>query len=79
MDIIIFSFFRLLNLLVFAHVILSYFMPPFHPLREAINRIVEPMLAPIRQMISPVGGLDFSPLVLIVILQLLSSLLINLF
>lgn len=79
MNLLIFSVFRLLSLLVFVHVILSYFMSPYHPLRATIDRIVEPMLAPFRQLIPPMGGLDFSPLLLIVVLQLLGPFLANLF
>lgn len=63
--------FDLLTWAVILHVLLSYFVSPYHPFREAIDRFVEPMLAPIRRMINPVGGLDFSPLVLILIFQVL--------
>ena len=70
---------RLLSFLVIIHVILSYVMSPYHPVRQAIDTVVEPMLAPIRRIMPPMGGLDFSPLVLIIIIQLLGSLLINAF
>jgi YggT family protein len=69
------------NILVFLlliHVILSFFMDPFHPIRQTIDRIVGPMLNPIRQVVPPVGGLDFSPLILWIVIRLVSSLLINL-
>lgn len=75
----IFIIFRVLSWLVIAHVILSYFMSPYHPIRETIDRIVEPMLAPIRQLLPLTGGLDFSPLILIILLQLLGSFLASLF
>jgi len=42
---------QILILLVFVSVILSYFMPPYHPVRAGINRILEPMLAPIRRVV----------------------------
>ena len=75
----IFFFFRLLSWLVIAHVILSYFMSPNHPIRETIDRFVNPMLAPIRQLLPFTGGLDFSPLILIILLQLLGSFIAALF
>jgi YggT family protein len=65
----------LLTWAIILHVLLSYFLSPYHPLREAIDRIVEPMLAPIRRYVPPVGALDLSPIVLILILQLLGMLL----
>jgi YggT family protein len=79
MALILFLLMRLIIILVIVHVILSYFMTPYHPVREAIDHVVEPMLAPIRRFVPPLGGLDFSPLVLILLVQLLGSLLIGLF
>lgn len=63
--------FSVLTLLVILHVILSYFVPVYHPVREAVDRLVEPMLAPIRRIMPYTAGLDFSPVVLILIIQLL--------
>ena len=58
--------------------ILSYFMDPYHPIRRAIDGVVDPMLAPIRRVVPLIGALDFSPLVLIILIQLLSNILIRL-
>jgi YggT family protein len=68
---------QLLVLLVIIAVILSYFMDPYHPIRRSIDGVVEPMLAPIRRVVPLLGGLDFSPLVLILLIQLISNLLIR--
>lgn len=65
---------RLLILLIFVHVILAYFMSPFHPIRMRIDRIVEPLLAPIRRVIPSMGMFDFSPLILILGIQILGML-----
>ncbi len=67
--------FRALALLVLVHVILSYFMSPFHPVRQQIDRLVEPMLAPIRKVVPLVGMIDFSPLVLLILLQFIGNIL----
>ena len=69
---------QVLVLLVIASAVLSYFMSPYHQVRQTIDRIVEPMLAPIRRVVPLVGMLDFSPLVLIILIQILSTVLINL-
>jgi YggT family protein len=69
---------QLLVLLVFISVILSYFMDPYHPIRRGVDNIVEPMLAPIRRVVPLLGMLDFSPLVLILLIQLVKSLLVSL-
>jgi YggT family protein len=66
---------NLLTLLVIVSVILSWFMSPYHPLREALDRLVDPMLMPIRRFVPPLGGLDFSPMILILLIELVAWLL----
>jgi YggT family protein len=69
---------NLLILLVILQIILSYFMDPYHPLRQFIERIVGPLINPIRRVIPLVGMFDFSPLILIILISVLQSALINL-
>ena len=69
---------QLLGLLVIVSVILSYVMEPYHPVRRAVDSIVEPMLAPLRRVIPPLGMFDITPIVLLLLIQLISNLLINL-
>jgi YggT family protein len=63
--------------LVIIKVVLSYFMSPYHPIRESIDSVVEPMLAPIRRILPQTGMIDFSPLVLIILLQVIEVVLRN--
>ena len=70
---------QLITLLVIMQVILSYFMSPFHPVRQFIDRIVEPMLRPIRRLLPQTGMIDFSPLVLIILLQVINGVLRSIF
>lgn len=79
MDYLIYLITRTLIFVIIADVILSYFLSPYHPVRETLDRIVEPMLAPIRNIMPYMGGIDFSPIVLILVVQLVGSLLISLF
>jgi len=67
----------LIILLLIIHVVLSYFMSPFHQVRQWIDRIIEPLLSPIRRVIPNVGMFDFSPLVLIILLRIVSIILKN--
>lgn len=62
-----------LTILVFLSVILSWFMSPDHPLRGAIDRIVNPMLDPIRRVVPTAGMFDFSPLILILLIELIAG------
>jgi YggT family protein len=69
---------NLLSLLVFIWAVLSWILPPYHPVREALDRIMDPLLAPIRKVVPLVGMFDISPIILMVLIQLLSRLLIGL-
>ena len=66
---------RLFTLVVIIDVVLSYFVPPYHPVRKALDRIIEPLLRPIRRVLPATVGIDFSPMVLILGLLLLNMLL----
>lgn len=75
---------RLINLyvlVIFARSILSFFPirydSPLAPVVAFLHRITEPVLAPIRRALPPMGGLDLSPLVVIIGLQILASVLIR--
>lgn len=62
----------LIVLLVIVTTILSYVLDPYHPLRSTLDRIVAPLLAPIRRVLPLVGMFDLSPLVLIILVQILA-------
>jgi YggT family protein len=67
----------IITVIIIAKVFLSYFMDPYQPVRLFIDRIVDPMLRPIQRIIPPVGGLDISPLVLLLIVNILGRLIIG--
>lgn len=70
-----------LILLVIIYAVLTFVMSPYHPVRVALARVIEPLLRPIQRIVPTMGGVDFSPLVLIILVQLfgmiLSSMVIN--
>ncbi len=68
---------RALLLLVLMKVILSYFMDPFHPFRRTVDQIVDPLLDPIRRILPSFGGIDFSPIVLMILINIVFSLIRN--
>lgn len=63
--------------IVIASSLLSFFLSPYHPIREALDRIVAPFLNPIRNLMPNTGGLDFSPLILILAVEFLSRILVS--
>ncbi len=68
---------QVITLLVIASVLLSYFLSPYHPARKFVDDLVEPMLAPIRRIVPSAGMLDFSPMVLILLVQIVTRFLIG--
>jgi YggT family protein len=69
---------EILTLLVIAHVVLSYILDYYHPVRQWVDRIVEPMLMPIRRVVPLVGMFDISPIILIILIRIILNLLIRL-
>jgi YggT family protein len=66
---------RLLILVIIVDSVISFFMSPFHPFRMALDGIVNPILAPIRRIVPPMGGLDLSPMVLIIVVVIIEGIL----
>ena len=66
---------QLISILIIAQVLLSYVMSPYHPLRQTIDRLLEPLYTPIRRLLPQTGGLDFSPVILIIVVQIVARLL----
>lgn len=64
--------------IVILSAILSFFMSPYHVVRRTIDQIVEPLLSQIRRVVPLVGMFDFSPLILIILVQVLTFALISL-
>ncbi len=69
--------FTLLWIVVLADVIVSWVLDPFHPVRRFLDSIVQPMLVPIRRIIPPVSGMDLSPWVLLIVLNIARRLVVG--
>jgi YggT family protein len=68
----------LFTLVIFVDVLVSYFLPPYHPVRSFLDRIVQPLLRPIQRMLPSMGGIDFSPLILLLLVQLVENIVVSL-
>ena len=66
------------SLIVFGSVIISWIqLPPDNPIANFLHSMTEPLLAPIRQIMPDMGGIDFSPLVLLFGIRLVRGSLIS--
>ncbi len=71
--------FELLTLAIVARAFLSFLpLSPYHPLVRLVFQLTEPILAPLRRYMPPLGMIDFTPLVAIILLQVIERLLISL-
>lgn len=70
--------FRALIFGLFVYVILGYFLPVYHPIRRFLGRIFDSLLRPIQRILPSLGGFDFSPIALMLILWLINYLIIGL-
>ena len=69
----------LLQWAIIIRVVISWIqLPPDNPVVAALDVVCEPLLAPLRQVLPSMGGLDFSPLVAIVLLSILQGVVIRL-
>jgi len=68
----------LLTLLVFVDILVHFVLDAYHPVRRALDRLVEPMLAPIRRVMPQTGSWDLSPIVLLLLVQVAEYVLLRL-
>ena len=57
-------------------IVLSWIAPnSFHPAIQLIHQIIEPVVTPFRRLLPPIGGLDFSPILVFIFINILEILL----
>ncbi|HKT53350.1 MAG TPA: YggT family protein [Caulobacteraceae bacterium] len=70
----------LFTFIIIAMVVMSWLVAfgvvnPRHPIAMQVDRILyvltEPVLGPVRRIVPALGGLDFSPLIVLILLQFL--------
>ncbi|NIP14311.1 MAG: YggT family protein [Pseudomonadales bacterium] len=60
-------------------VIIASFLAPgnYHPALALLQQLTEPVLAPARKLLPPMGGLDFSPILVFLILGVIERILLQ--
>jgi uncharacterized protein YggT (Ycf19 family) len=77
-SIIIATIFQVYSVIIIVKVVLSYFLSPYNNIRRIVDRLVDPLLAPIQRIVPPIANLDFSPIILLLLLQLVERLVLTL-
>jgi YggT family protein len=70
--------FQVLSLAVLARVILSWFrVDPYNRFVQILFQVTEPVLAPIRRLIPPMGMIDITPIIALLLLQLAQRIIVT--
>ncbi len=71
-------FFNIYYLLILGNVVFSWVRPMrgtfLYDLSRIVYQLTEPVLSPIRRALPMMGGLDFSPFIALILLQLIQRL-----
>ena len=76
--------FYAINLLILARILMSWLpmaginIDPYNPAVRFLVQATDIFLEPFRRVIPPMGGIDFSPIVAILVIQLVESLVVGL-
>jgi YggT family protein len=72
--------FTLLSFAIIAHAILSWLPIDRYsnPVARLLDQITAPILEPLRRVIPPIGMMDVTPIVALILLQVLQALIHNL-
>ena len=66
------------TLLILARVLMSWVqVDPYHPVAQFIFQATEPILKPVREVLPPAAGFDFSPIVVLIIAQVVGNIIIS--
>lgn len=75
----LFTLIDVYSLILFGSVVLSWMqLSPDNPVARVIHQLTEPVLSRVRKVLPTAGGFDFSPMAVMIGLQLLKSLLVRL-
>jgi len=67
---------EILTIIILIRVVMSWFSPqPTNIISNIVYQITEPILAPLRRIIPRVGIFDFTPMVAIILFQVIAYLL----
>ena len=60
--------------IILIQIVISWIAPnSYHPIVTLIRQLGDPIMGPFRRLIPPVGGLDFSPMIAILVIHILQN------
>ncbi len=75
---LLYILFNLYSFVILARVLMSWVqVDPYSPLARTIISLTEPVLAPIRNLMPQTAGLDFSPIIAMILVQIVGQILLT--
>ncbi|MCA9961191.1 MAG: YggT family protein [Anaerolineales bacterium] len=76
---LLFNIFYILILarIIFSWIRVSPYDPTWGPIMRFVYQVTDPIMEPIRRIMPPMGGLDFSPMIVLILASVLRSVLVN--
>ena len=69
--ILVSTFVNIMSALLLVYIVMSWFVPPYNRFRIFIDDLMNRFLDPIRRIMPRTGMIDFSPMILLLLLQFL--------
>ncbi len=69
-------FLEIYSFVILARVLMSWVnINPDSPIARTLYDLTEPVLAPVRNVLPTAGGLDFSPIIVLILVQMVANML----
>ena len=71
------SLVSLYSVIIFVRVLLTWIpgLDPYNPIVQFLHQITDPVMEPARRIIPPIGMIDISPIVVMVVMSILAQIL----
>lgn len=73
------TFVNIMSFLLLVYCVISWFVPPYNEFRMRLDNFMNMFLDPIRKVMPRFGMLDLSPMILLLLLQLVERLIMMIF
>jgi YggT family protein len=70
---------ELYSFVIFARVLMTWIpnLDPYNPIVQFLHQVTDPVLEPARRLIPPIGMVDVSPIVVMIVLNFLARALLS--
>ena len=69
----------LITIVLILNALISFTpLEPWHPVRRVLSQLAEPIVRPFRNLLPPTAGIDFTPMIALIVVQIVGQILIAL-